>query len=90
MIEKSQLDKVFLSLVKCAVSGKSEESFTLSEKDWTEIIKMSNSQTIPAFVIDGLQKYLMANPDKNPFANETAADKLKRKYSVKAVLYAYI
>lgn len=55
MIEKSQLDKVFLSLVKCAVSGKSEESFTLREKDWTEIIKMSNSQTIPTFVIDGLQ-----------------------------------
>ena len=64
--------------MKCAVSGKSEVSFTLSEKDCTEIIKMSNSQTIPAFVIDGLQEYLISNPDNNPFANEIAVDKLKR------------
>ena len=71
-------DKILLSLVKSVVGEVSEESFDFSEKDWTEIIKMSNSQTIPALVIDGLQKYLMSNPDNNPFANETAADKLKR------------
>ena len=78
MKEKSQLDKVFLSLVKCAVCGKSDESFVFGENDRTEIIKMSNQQAIPAFVIDGLQKCLMTNPDNNPFVNETAADKLKR------------
>ena len=71
-------DKTLLSLVKSVVGEVSEKSFVFKEKDWTEIIKMSNSQTIPAFVIDGLQKYLMSNPDNNPFAKETAADKLKR------------
>ena len=71
-------DKTLLSLVKSVVGEVSEKSFVFNEKDWTEIIKMSNSQTIPAFVIDGLQKYLMSNPDNNPFAKETAAGKLKR------------
>ena len=71
-------DKILLSLVKSVVGEVSEKSFVFKEKDWTEIIKMSNSQTIPTFVIDGLQKYLMTNPDNNPFAHETAAGKLKR------------
>ncbi len=74
----NQSDNIFLSLVRCAVSSKCDDSSAFSGKDWTEIIKMSYSQTIPAFVIDGLQKYLISNPDNNPFAKETSAGKLKR------------
>lgn len=72
------IEKKFLSLVKCAVRGKFEDSFTFCEKDWKKIIHMSNLQAVTVFVIDGLQIFLKSNPQTNPFANETAIDKLTR------------
>ncbi len=74
----NQSDNLFLSLVRCAVSSKCDDSSAFNGKNWTEIIKMSYSQAIPVLVIDGLQNYLKSNPNSNPFANETVADKLKR------------
>ena len=74
----NQSDNLFLSLVRCAVSSKCDDSSAFSSKDWTEIIKMSFSQAIPVLVIDGLQNYFKSNPNNNPFANESASDKLKR------------
>lgn len=74
----NQSDNLFLSLVRCAVSSKCDDSSAFSGKNWTEIIKMSYSQAIPVLVIDGLQNYLKSNPNSNPFTNETVADKLKR------------
>ena len=74
----NQSDNLFLSLVRCAVSGKCDDSSAFSGKDWAWIIKTSNMQGVPALVADGLQIYLKSNPNINPFANETAADKLRR------------
>lgn len=74
----NQSDNLFLSLVRCTVSGYSPDTFAFSGKDWTRIIKMSNMQGVSALVADGLQVYLKSNPNNNPFANETAAEKLKR------------
>lgn len=74
----NQSDYLFLSLVKSAVSGHCPNSSAFNGKDWTEIIKMSYSQAIPVLVIDGLQNCFKSNPNNNPFANETASDKLKR------------
>lgn len=74
----NQSDNLFLSLVRCAVSGYCPDTFAFSGKDWMGIIKTSNVQGVPAFVADGLQIYLKSNPNVNPFANETVADKQKR------------
>lgn len=74
----NQSDNLFLSLIRCAVSSKCDDSSAFNGKNWTEIIKMSYSQAIPVLVIDGLQNYLKSNPNSNPFTNETVADKLKR------------
>lgn len=71
-------DNLFLLLVKCTVSGYSPDSFAFSGKNWMGIIKMSNMQGVSALVADGLQIYLKSNPNSNPFANETIAEKLKR------------
>ena len=74
----NQSDNLFLSLIRCAVSSKCDDSSAFNGKNWTEIIKMSYSQAIPVLVIDGLQNYLKSNPNSNPFTNETVAEKLKR------------
>lgn len=74
----NQSDNLFLSLVRCAVSGHCQDSFALNGKDWAEIIKSSNSQAVTALVIDGLQNYIESNPGCNPFVNETVGDKMKR------------
>lgn len=74
----NQSDNLFLSLVRCAVSGLCPDSSTFSGKDWAGIIKTSNVQGVPALVADGLQIYLKSNSKNNPFADEIAADKLKR------------
>ena len=74
----NQSDNLFLSLVGCAVSGKCDDSSAFSGKDWAWIIKTSNMQGVPALVADGLHIYIKTNPNINPFANETAAEKLKR------------
>ena len=74
----NQSDNLFLSLVRCAVSGKCDDSSAFSGKDWARIIKTSNMQGVSALVIDGLQVYLKSNPNNNPFANETVDEKLKR------------
>ena len=74
----NQSDNLFLLLVKCTVSGYSPDSFAFSGKNWMGIIKMSNMQGVSALVADGLQIYLKSNPNSNPFANETIAEKLKR------------
>ena len=74
----NQSDNLFLSLIRCAVSSKCDDSSAFNGKNWTEIIKMSYSQAIPVLVIDGLQNYLKSNPNNNPFADEIAADKLKQ------------
>lgn len=74
----NQSDNLFLSLVRCAVSGKCDDSSAFSGKDLTWIIKTSNMQGVPALVADGLQIYLKSNPNSNLFANETAAEKLRR------------
>lgn len=74
----NQSDNLFLLLIRCTVSGYSPDSFAFSSKNWMGIIKMSNMQGVSALVIDGLQVYLKSNPNNNLFANETAAEKLKR------------
>ena len=74
----NQSDNLFLSLVRCAVSSKCDDSSAFSGKDWVWIIKTSNMQGVPALVADGLQNYLKSNPNSNPFTNETVAEKLKR------------
>lgn len=74
----NQSDNLFLLLVRCTVSGYSPDSFAFSGKNWMGIIKISNMQGVSALVIDGLQVYLKSNPNNNPFANETATEKLKR------------
>lgn len=74
----NQSDNLFLSLVRCAVSSKCDDSSAFSGKDWAWIIKTSNMQGVPALVADGLQIYLKSNPNSNLFANETIAEKLKR------------
>ena len=74
----NQSDNLFLSLVRCVVSGKCDDSSAFCGKDWALIIKTSNMQGVPALVADGLQIYLKSNPNSNPFANETVAEKLKR------------
>lgn len=74
----NQFDYLFLSLVKSAVNGHCPNYSAFNGKDLTEFIKMSYSQAIPVLVIDGLQNYFKSNPNNNPFANETASDKLKR------------
>ena len=47
----NQYDNLFLSLVRCAVSSKCDDSSAFSGKDWTEIIKMSFSQVIPVLLM---------------------------------------
>ena len=74
----NQSDNLFLSLVRCVVSGKCDDSSAFCGKDWALIIKTSNMQGVPALVADGLQIYLKSNPNSNPFANETVAEKLTR------------
>ena len=74
----NQSDNQFLSLVRCAVSGNCDDSSAFSGKDLAGIIKTSNMQGVLALVADGLQICLKFNPNNNPFANETAADKLRR------------
>ena len=74
----NQFDYLFLSLVKSAVNGHCPNYSAFNGKDLTEFIKMSYSQAIPVLVIDGLQNYFKSNPNNNPFANESASDKLKR------------
>ena len=68
----NQSDNLFLSLVRCAVSGQSPNSSAFSGKDWTEIIKMSYSQAIPVLVIDGLQNYFKSNINNNTISSTTA------------------
>ena len=70
----NQSDNLFLSLVRCAVSGNCDDSSAFSGKDWTGIIKTSNMQGVLALVADGLHIYIKTNPNINPFANETAAE----------------
>lgn len=70
----NQSDNLFLSLVRCAVSSKCDDSSAFSGRDWAWIIKTSNMQGVPALVADGLHIYIKTNPNINPFANETAAE----------------
>ena len=87
----NQSDNLFLSLVRCAVSSKCDDSSAFSGKDWAWIIKTSNMQGVPALVADGLQIYLRSNPNSNPFANETVAEKLKRiQWLGSAVSYTHL
>lgn len=68
----NQSDNLFLSLVRCAVSGKCDDSSAFSGKDWAWIIKTSNMQGIPALVADGLQIYLKSNLNNNTISSTTA------------------
>ena len=68
----NQSDYLFLSLVKSAVSGHCPNFSAFNGKDWTEIIKMSYSQTIPVLVIDGLLNYFKSNLNNNTISSTTA------------------
>ena len=68
----NQSDNLFLSLIRCAVSSKCDDSSAFNGKNWTEIIKMSYSQAIPVLVIDGLQNYFKSNLNNNTISSTTA------------------
>lgn len=74
----TRTDKTLLSLVKCAVRGHCDETLFDNGIDWISVFMSANLQAIPVLVADGLQMYLSTHPEAKPFANESAAAKLKR------------
>lgn len=71
-------DDALLQLLRCAVNEQCSQTIPLAGADWHSIKTLSNRQAVAALAIDGLQKYLSAHPDANPFAQETVAEKMMR------------
>ena len=75
----TETHKRLLFLLRTAISEQTEEADvdSLSGTNWTELAAASTAQAVPILVLDGLQRYLSAHPDCKPFAQETAAEKLR-------------
>lgn len=73
----TQTDEVLLLLVRCVVRGQCNETMP-EDIAWTSLFTLANRQAIPAFLVDGLQRYFSVHPEVKPFAGESATDKLKR------------
>lgn len=74
----TQTDEILLSLVRCANSGKRNESLSIKDEDWTSIIELPNQQAIPILVIDGLQSFISSYSEEQFFASETPNEKIQR------------
>lgn len=73
-----QTTDALLSLVRCAVRGHCDGIQSDNSIDWKSVFALANLQAIPVLVADGLQIYLTAHPNVQPFANESVADKQMR------------
>lgn len=74
----TQIDRILLSLIKCAVRGYCVENQLDNSIAWNSVFALANQQAIPVLIADGLQAYLSVHPEAKPFANESAANKQKR------------